>query len=421
MKKIILLCLLSGVAFAQQGFSNFIFFGDSLVDVGNFPSSADVFVSPHVKKNNLSPDDYTSSLYVPISNPVNARGKFFNISEYALNAAEKFKLPEVIPPRALLKSPRINAKQRRSRSMLWPEFLLSDANAMHLVQSNTLLPRTALDLAYNKKITLNDSINYAWISALTDNTCASESFVTFPGVCSYDSSLKTLKKYISIRSDKYKEQVRIPGLNAQVNWFVKDLARDKVSVNDKTAVFILVGGNDMNKSFSALQTAKFTKKMSAAGDLIAGTSHNVYKAMQKLALINGHKIQHIYLLTLFNPRWTPRLVLWPKSLQHLATVFVNMYNAGLRVAAWRIRHKYSWVDVKVVPMRDWFDNWAQAKGQFAPAFPKSKQGIACQVANPAYNQSVTPKDNCLGYLFWNAVHPSMQTEQLIAYKLLQYL
>ena len=413
----ILLLLVSSTIFASTKFSNFIFFGDSLVDTGNFPASAQIVSNPSKATKHLTFDDYVTTLYIPISNPVNVDGKYLKIAKYAKGYKHKFSWPTVTPKSARQTQPFIAGSARKSRSMLWPEFLLSDLSKNNIVDSKVLIPRIALALGYNDKLNIHDSVNYAWISALTGKGCANEDLVNFKGACNDKSILKTAKQYIKVRTSNFKKRVRIPGLIAQVNWFSKDLKSKKVFINKDSAIFILVGGNDMNKSFAYLASGSAGKAWGGVEDLVAGTSHNVYLAMRKLAKLPGHKVKHIYLMTLFNPRWTPRVMHWSKSLQHLAGVFVGLYNSGLHLAAWRINHKYPRLHVEVVPMRDWFDDWAGGKGEFGQSFKAKTLGSACQASNIAYNQSVTPKDNCLGYLFWNAVHPTMQAEQLIAYKL----
>lgn len=395
-------------------FSNMIVFGDSLSDIGNMP------MSPRLVINQKKPSELnnmTATFYVPVSNPVNLSGQHIRLRKYFKDAPRRFSWPKVTPDNALWAQPMIGDNKRKSRSMLWPAFLMQDLNQKKLLRSDILLPRMSMTRDAYRKLNVNYSVDYAWSSALSKRACAGENYRQNDRLCRFNAVKKSWQRYIKSRTLANQAAVKVPGMLAQVNIFLNDVKSRRVRVDKNTAVFMWIGGNDMSADFSILQKKAMGSRWQAVQGLLGGIAGNTGRAIKKLALMPDHSIHHLYVLTLFNPKWTPRLQHWSPMLQNLSTVLTDIYNAALRFQVWRAQRRYPWMHIQIVPVRTWFDQWATEEGQWSGLFPKKHLKNSCQLSRQSYSMYSTPKQNCTGYLFWNAVHPSLPTQQLMAYRM----
>ena len=207
---------------------NIIFFGDSLVDTGNYPESSNVH-HPTLKNFNL---------YVPVSNPVSSED----------SGLSKHFLEESLGD--LSSRGKIDGQSKTLYSANWPLYFT------HQVSSHPLIPSYRLQ---EDNIDPHN-INYAWAGAVTgdpsgvaerDGACYHTNGTSFSGKCDAHTILDNKNLYIShTKSDPNFDKntnylyndLQVPDLGKQVSLYLND---HSVALRDNTEFFIGIGNNDI--------------------------------------------------------------------------------------------------------------------------------------------------------------------------------
>jgi phospholipase/lecithinase/hemolysin len=419
-------------------FSNLIIFGDSLSDVGNLPAAANPIC--HYPPQQI--DDYNADFYIPNSNPVNtSRGAYmapiasiFHTDKSYYKAFFSF-----IEDNKKYYRAHEPQKSRIFFSSIWNQYFLADAYQDNLTKSYYLIPSTYLE-TYTVIPSDQISVNYAWATALTGSSCftiqhkQNSSFK----LCTEDSILQALQNYYKDSAPREKKiaNIQIPGMLKQIQEFITDVQNGKVVVNSNTVYVIWIGGNDLSYNFNIIKHQHFLQKISALWHIIYTTAKNNYKGMRILITHPDIRAQHIYLFNMMNASLTPRVSRWPINEQRVGHTFIAIYNFALRISVNKINSIYFKKQkvVQIVPIYDWFNAMAEhthcttcENGNFAKLgfkIPTKNDRIipACEMSDSAYYVSpIPPAKNCRGYMFWNAAHPAMPTQQILGFLFERYV
>ena len=427
------------VAPGVTGFSNMIVFGDSLSDVGNFPEISNVYMPPSTTKPVSPVDSVYTSLYIPVNNPVDlsasSRVGYYPTSSFITDS----KLPS--QPLVTYKVPNGNGFYGRKgphseRSFIWPQYFLADAIDQSLTTTHDLIPW--INVANGAQASANDSVDYAWFGALSNDQCANDNQDdVLPAACTRKQIITTWQAYNNNTlpdgarvegNDNLKEKVSIPGLLKQIDLFQTDLANKKVVVDTNTLYTIWIGGNDLRKDFAELKSGKTPLK--AIYGLLFGIAWNNYLAINKL--IKSVGAQNILLFDTYNPTYTPQIAQdWPPGEQKLAVALMTYYCASLKavVELVHILHPhilYPNLNIRLVPIYTWFHEMEEGKYTNLPKLNlKLIPGKACEIQDPLSVSGPNYTNNCYtnnsGYMFWNGIHPAMPAEQIIADDLVWWL
>ena len=132
--------------------------------------------------------------------------------------------------------------------------------------------------------------------------------------------------------------------------------------------------------------------------------------------------QTIYILEVYPPSIMPRFYHASWLIKAILNGLVSHYNHGMASEVHKLQKKYPHRTIRIVPVSKWLKTLDTANTKQALAlYPLRKRGKDCATAaykqGQNYMREPTPLDNCRGYMFWNGIHPTMQTHQIIAYKL----
>src|SRR6056297_604240 len=108
---LLLSCLVLNV-YAAAKYSNVIFFGDSLSDIGNFPMAAQPYLNPNKAATVFN---LYGMYYIPVSNPVNLSGYKLSIVKLFDLKHKPYIWPDVYSD-ILPKAPKIDGESRKNRS-----------------------------------------------------------------------------------------------------------------------------------------------------------------------------------------------------------------------------------------------------------------------------------------------------------------
>ncbi len=374
-------------------FSNLIVFGDSLSDVGNFPETIYPFKNPDAAK---IVSNTNSQFYVPFSNPVDTNSK---------------------PPESYSAWPAINElyaedqvvifpskSNRKYRSFSWAQFFLEAAKESHSTQATELVPSVLLN---QRIVPENFSYDYAWGFATSDSGCTNPQYRSI-GHCTEDEINAARAKYLKTFSLQDYQQLLIPGVQQQVNFFINDIKTQKIVVDHDTIYVFYIGGNDLIIAGNALE--KHYNPFPAFKLILGLTASHVMSAVSDL-LSNIPKDQHpkvIYVFNQFNPAITPGY--YHKPISNLAGMIIDPINFWLTARA-NIHNWFSNTKIKIITISDFYENAAKLD------YYKNNLGKACMIDNGSYTNPVSiPRNNCAGYIFWNDVHPSSDMNAMIGSK-----
>lgn len=257
-------------------YSNVIFFGDSLTDIGNMPESVD-----YAGDSSLSGIFF--NLYVPIANPVLPDSMSKEIRDEILPGLDYvtyfpplrdedtgFALNLPKQP-AIYDNGKIQTDTRDYRSLNWSEYFAYNATFTKVNNNKTevLLPQdthlTPWVMLHGKKTCQKTpvSVNYAFSSAVATgySDCSSNPFPISPSI---KDVFKQQKKYRDGQTGNVDHDlvlrdgapggygVVIPGVDKQIDLFSSDLQHGgKVQITNRTAYVIYIGANDIGKDFYA--------------------------------------------------------------------------------------------------------------------------------------------------------------------------
>ncbi|MCP3965193.1 MAG: hypothetical protein GY750_01135 [Lentisphaerae bacterium] len=430
-------CICSAVS-VERPVSQLIIFGDSLSDIGNFPENYYSGKSGECATVTSTLDNLTSNFYVPVSNPVftGTQGYEVPMDKIFNDYKEIFKLSDLKEfDQYLPKQPPIDQFNRERRSYLWPHFLMAYLvdNEMIDTRGACLWPWTdwmgwGLDSGTRDFVSLKTaSVDYAWSGALSGN------HFHFPGGKIYSSgSLQEMKKrWLAYRNNRKKYELEkelvIPGLLKQVDIFMQDIKAKRLEVGDRTVYTLWSGGNDLFTAFNSLQKGNYQNSPVKA--LTYKTVMYNFKAIYRL--VNEAKAQRVYVFNLFNVNMTPRINSDPAYNKFYVKLVINtltaLYNQEMQIAAGLIN---TFVCdgrqvVKVVDVNKLFAAMAEGKkitnmpaynGDYSFLKFTSTYGQAGQLSDGgAYFRPEASRENNSKYMFWNAIHPGMQVENIIGY------
>ena len=434
-------CLFAFASQTHATFSNFVVFGDSLSDIGNFPESHFVKIyDPSILQQGKIPTSNNilnaQNIYVPVTNPITLTHKQYALvvpnlvtqkdSMVKLNypnlnntlnylIGSKAKIDDTI---SLLHTQPARY-ERKYRSIGWVEYLFRDLfidnSYYRLSTSNHLFSANHTQRGKHNNMALL-SVDYAWYSALSNHACQDENYGTTDPDCTMANIIKSEKAYRDKQTPETKSsnalKVKIPGLLKQIDFFARDNQTTPFT-NKQTKFLIFIGGNDLAHGFNELLQGNYTQGLENLFGLLPAS--NVQKAITHLTTL-GITPKQIYIMSLFNLALTPKDAAYHnKIIRLLGLVASESYDTQLKqLAAQTGTHYIAWDKL--------IDNLA-ARASFA-----NHEGLACQnkklnlklstgypvgtVARFAPGQ--TPSE-CGDYLFWNHVHPSSIVEQETGY------
>ena len=241
-------------------YSNLILFGDSLTDIGNFPESL-------MLEGDTSDSGYFTNAYVSIGNPVDPK-------KDKILPGLRLKFPSIdndsrvyrttLPMQLELCSSQASGNvchKREFRSINWSEYFLYNGILRKLMASGADFRPWVIQ--YNESdVTKKQSVNYAMVSALSNDKCANYDLGPLPckvdGLSLENSINQQQANYRNNQSETdasfnigLREKVIVPALNKQIEMFELDRAgnKPKVVVDDDTLYIIYVEANDLSKSF----------------------------------------------------------------------------------------------------------------------------------------------------------------------------
>lgn len=398
MKKVLSILLCSSIApaaLAMTPLSNIIIFGDSLSDTGNHPEASHALVNqnaPATLKN------MQAMFYVPVSNPLNSKG--YHIHDYGNPVP-------MVRGDHLPVQPTIQGHPRVFRSSNWAEFFMDDALKNGLLNSSVLLPWAQLASHPQWAVSGYQSVNYAWASATSGAEC-NYSFGFAPaGPCNAARILSARNAYLKNPSVNNYNKTLVPGLLTQVTLFQDDVLKGQVHVGPDTGYFIEIGGNDLLQDLIRLKGFSIVKGFQVLGNIMSGMLKHNDEAINTLITNPNIQAHHIFVVNLFNPDMTPAVYGQSHFKKDMITHIIQHYNDGLARIVAREKKRYPGLQITIIPFNRWM-NYIEYNN-------KSTAGKACQLSNPGYDQSTSPKLNCKGYTFWNAVHPSGSTHQMLGW------
>ena len=403
MKKIFLgsLFFITTNVFSQ--FSNLIIFGDSLSDSGNFPETVSAWVDLNKPKNigNLY-----ASYYVPFSNPVDTQSPIFTVP-----GTDKQFLWPIVAHNYQFPQMRIGHFQqmRAYSSFDWTQLFLSMAYADGLTKSNIVVPNLIL---HYQEIPKDASVSYAAGFATSFKNCRNPHYQIIQP-CTLNTILARQSIYRNNPTQAHYKIIQVPGLYKQVDLFLQDIKNKSVIVNQNTLYVFWSGGNDIIIADNALLT--HWNPIPAIFYLFGETGFHIVSNIRHLVkqLPENTRPHFIYVNTSFNPELTP--FAYNTTNGKMGKYATKVSNFWLTLDA-HIFNLFSSTKIVIVPVYEWYQTAAKSD------YFKSKMGKACQLDAGDYNNPVAiPSGNCSGYLFWNAVHPSVFMNALMAYHLLRYL
>jgi hypothetical protein len=419
-------------------YSNVIIFGDSQSDIGNGPESLTYYeLNAATGANKIA-----TALYVPISNPINAKTEKvlsnINIDFPPSSRLKQFKLTL---PQALPICTNGTCYAKKHRSLNWVEYFIYNAAKNGLISAPVDLRPWIMQYKQRSKGLINQSVDYAWYSAMSNAQCSHAPFPYAPMPCTsgrlslsasiYQKQRLYRKKQSKIDSKanaSLRYQMIIPSLQKQIELFKSDLRSHKVLVNSNTLYIVWTAVNDIGSAFQlygkkeiSSNTLKYQLQYRIP-NLIAGNDESsIVNQLIKLGA------KHIVVLGQYNLGLTPGAL----AKRHLGLVrhiiidkanqLIMLYNTSLRNL---ITRNFDSTQVKYIDIQEpiaqlVFDHgplsvYAQTLGEMCDA-SVSQEGIQKGEAVSCYDNN----NRFIGW--WNQAHLSTQFNQLIASTVLENL
>ena len=399
--------------------SNFIIFGDSLSDIGNFPQSEFVKIyNPEDIVAGIPPTTIDmEAVYVPITNPISQNSEIYNLVTPQHDVISLHYPKLSVATHIVLRQPQAGIDeitsltqhlsphyQRPARSVGWVEYLFE--NLYHNNPQAQLVTSNLID-----SVTLNQhsSIDFAWSSAMSENNCRNMDY-TQPSTCSKSTILNSVDYMRSHQTPEDKAYIQhgllVPGLLRQVHLLLDDPQHTQV-MGPNTKYFLFIGGNDLmfgleNKNIAYLSGEQSLK--------------NVASAIQLLKQ-HGVSGDQIVIVDLFNVALAPAVAEQGTMLSYLATLVSKAYDTSLAILAKTQGSEL----VDIYPLFSALDNTDAMQAHHGKSCQNPQTSVDTllgagqtpgQVA--AFTPGQTPSE-CGDYLFWNAVHPTSIAEQEIGY------
>lgn len=369
-------------------YSNVLFLGDSLSDIGNFPQATNIYEPSY--------DDLAQHAFIPVTNPVStAQGKMLTID------GETFSYPIPDNPSYLQAMPPLEGHARHYRSINWSQFF----NAELFQDQGSVIPSMQIAKgvdAYGK----NKSVNYAWWGTVTGEGCYDQNYHLIQTHCNV-SELEA-KRYSSNI-----DNILIPGLLSQVTILQNDINQHHIYHDNDTLYVLFAGGNGLYQAQTNIETGSLKKIWYGVKLLHGAGAHDISKAISQLRKAPSFG-KHFLVINLHNLSLTPRVVN-DNTLGLFTSLFSNAYNKQLNNAISSLKKTNPDLDIQE------FDNYHFFEKLSKSDFFKDSLGKQCDGhdSHSPYYQSEASPDNCMidknhGYLYWNNSHPSGLTHALLA-------
>lgn len=450
---ITMLALLYGVS-SYAKYSNVIFFGDSLTDIGNFPPSI-MYSGDH------SQSGIFTNLYVPISNPVlpidgtAVNDKILPGLKYIhafppLSDGTDFRM--TLPPQPQIYDHGIG-HQRRYYALSWAEYFTYNGIKAGLLQAGTDLRPWVLQFKRqrdNASATLSDSVNYAWASALSNNICSDFNY----DAQACDTPQMNMAAYLNQQQLNYRQhqhtddadanislrdKLVIPGTPKQIELFQADLAQHRINVDHNTVYIIWTGANDISVAFGQFNAHK---NIFAFIKALVQTIPNsvIANAQQLLKALPADKQPKVILLAgqinlSLTPEFFDRLHLNHASVgkkqltANIVSLLATLYDHALKTKLDKLHRQGQLQMVHYVDLQTPVTQWATLTQYYHNSIgqkcetalsPTAATSLATGGAISCFNTTGQILDS-MPILFWNGAHGSQQFEQIIANTMLQAL
>ena len=421
--------------FAKRDFSNVIFFGDSLTDIGNIPESLTL-------EGDTSGDGLFTNLYVPIANPLNPlRDRILPGLPlfFPPTNGGNFFFTQTLPPQLELCSTQKGCVKRRFRSINWTQYFMYNAVLRSLVAPGAnFRPWTEQFHTPIDQVTIRQSVNYAFGGALSGGGCSNwNQTIMFPTCTPTDESLsKSLFNSQQFYRDNQSETegivnrerrnaIIIPGLRKQIELFAEDKVGGRVKVNDDTLYVIYTGANDLSVAFLAFVNGGSFEEFLFALNVtipseIAGKANPTSGVNSLLDL--GAK--HILVIGQFNLGLTPTLlnmadvetVLEKHEVAAAFAELLAMFNHSLQNRIQEFDNKrIGYVDIQG-PIREAADSFLIGfrRGYFRTIGERCIDDTQGRIERGEAASCFTRRDVNIPVGFWNDSHLGSQYYQLIA-------
>lgn len=157
---------------------------------------------------------------------------------------------------------------REFRSINWTEYFVYNAVLRGLLAPDADF-RPWLVQFKEATVSIRQSVNYAFVSALSDGECANFNLTRLPctpgGKSLQESVFDAQKQYRDNQSDSdtdlnrdRRSVVIVPALGKQIEMFEADLNSGQVEVNDRTLFIMYTGANDISDAFFKFLDGKRT-------------------------------------------------------------------------------------------------------------------------------------------------------------------
>lgn len=434
----------------SKPFSNLIIFGDSLSDIGNFPSSVTI--------DDPETQQLAQNLYVPISNPaVIPASRRYWVPTHAITQP----YPDItlnsswLPAQPLLKGqPRAHRSLNWSqlflalydpKQRLWPWVML--AKPHDSLHDSSTHDRTKDQQTGHAERQRPFSVDYAWVAALTDPGCSNYHYVRFKdqSKCHREGILAAQQAYRDGQARGVKvTHVQVPGVLTQVALFQQDLTLKRVHVDKNTLYIVFIGANDLARGFFGFTSFNPKRMLHAVQSITGGSTKNIRRALTELIapksvntdvqhvgsakdktpakLDPDHGAKQILVINIYNLGLSPK-VYASRFKYWSGRLLAEYFNHQLKSVVQKLQRQYPSVHIQLFDLFAVIDHYAND-----PFFVKSL-GLKCD-EDPSYLTPAANPNNCgidkkpgtseqfkSGYLFWNNSHPSLQTQQVIAYAL----
>ncbi|GJL70599.1 MAG: hypothetical protein NPIRA06_32340 [Nitrospirales bacterium] len=425
--------------FPRRSFSNAMFFGDSLTDIGNGPASLTFDGEPSDGEYFTSDSGIFNNIYVPISNPVNPR-------KDTIFPGTKLRFPPTtrgsrlfrvtLPPQLPLCSNQ-GCVEKTHHSLNWTEYFVYNGVLKQLLKHGADLRPWIIQFneTLPSEVSIRQSVNYAFYSALSGVGCTNVNL--FPLPCTFEG--QSLQDSIFTRQDVYRhnqsetnaeannllrETVIIPALHSQIDMFEVDKNLGQVEINDHTLFIVYTGANDLAAAFFLFVegTITFDQFFQA---LTVDIPTEIAGGVERLISLGA---KNILVLGQFNLGLTPRLlsmgdVEGPLAKHEVAAEFdqlLTLYNQSLQAQIGNFESKpIAFVDIQT-PIRNAANTFfiGRHPGYF---FSIGEQCVdeTAGIIQLGKAASCFSNNVSLPIGFWNASHLSTQFNQLIAAAVLE--
>ena len=423
--------------FPKRHFSNSMYFGDSFTDFGNGPDSLTFDGEPlEDPKFFTSNSGIFNNIYVPMSNPVNRRRDRIlpglKLRFPPTNRGSRF-FRLTLPPQLPLCSDQ-GCVKKRQRSLNWAEYVVYNGVLKRLLAPGADLRPWLIQLD-ETEVSIRQSVNYAFYSALSGEGCANVNL--FPLPCTIEG--QTLQESIFTAQNEYRTKqsetdaaenallratVIIPAFHTQIDMFEANVNAGQVLINDRTLFLVYTGANDLAAAFFQFQSGAIDLEQFL--ELLTFTiPGEIAGGVERLVSLGA---KNIVVLGQFNLGITPRLLADVDTIEERHAVaaeideLVTLFNLSLEDRIENMANKrIAFVDIQT-PIRK-AANSLIIGGQEGYFFSIGEQCVDETAGTVQQGKAVScfKRNVPLPIGFWNLSHLGTQYNQIIASAVLDKL